>query len=72
MESSCYDLVVKQVYTFIDKIHAYRYKYIFRVKPQCAHRIIKRGYMNNKENLSFGSSIDFDRAFIGYQSPYKS
>lgn len=33
LESSCYDMVVKQVYTFIDKIHAYRYKYIFRVKP---------------------------------------
>ena len=53
-------------------MHAYRYKYIFRVKPACAHRIIKRGYMNNKENISFGASIDFDRAFIGYKSPYQS
>ena len=51
-------------------MHAYRYKYIFRVKPACAHRIIKRGYMNNIENKSFGASIDLDRAFIGYKSPF--
>ena len=52
----------------IDSLHIYRYRHIYRLNKKCRFRMIKRGYM--KKNISLGTSMDFDRAFMGYSSPY--
>ena len=55
------------------KPHYYRYRFIYRLKPykKCTKRLIKRNYMKgNREMGSLGKSYDFDRAYLGYDSPY--
>jgi hypothetical protein len=44
---------------------------LFRIipKPECMDRLIKRGYYRN--NKSLGKANDFERAFMGFDSPYK-
>jgi len=49
--------------------HNYRKRHIFRILPkeECLGRMIKGGYYKN--NKSLGLTNDFERAFMGYDSP---
>jgi len=38
-------------------------------KPECLDRLIKRGYY--RHNKSLGKANDFERAFMGFDSPLK-
>ena len=68
LETGCYEEVMKSIF-HTDALHIYRYRYIYRVKPHCAHRMVKRGYMHNPENKSLGKGVDFERAYLGLKSP---
>ena len=69
MLSECYEEVYRFPSIMLPQIHAYGYKFYFRLKPKCAQRVIYRGYMRNKKNKSLGPNLDFIRAFSGFDSP---
>lgn len=65
LEQGCYEEIL---YTLFDsgELHYYRNRYLYKLKDSCMHRVIKRGYLRNKENKSMGKSLDFERAIYGY------
>jgi len=60
-DSPCYEELVRFPFIMKETMHTYSYKYLFRLTPKCANRVILRGYM--KRNKSLGPELDFDRAF---------
>ena len=54
----------------VPAFHYYRFRYVYRLKPykKCTKRLIKRNYMRG--NKSLGKSLDFDRAYLGYESQF--
>ena len=52
--------------------HNYSKRVLFRIvssKPECMDRLIKRGYY--RANKSLGKANDFERALLGFDSPFK-
>lgn len=68
LDTGCYEHVNDYIIHVISP-HKYRKRSIFRIKlePECVSRMIKRGYYKN--NKSLGASNDFERAFMGFNSP---
>lgn len=69
VKHGCYEQVFKTIMN-VRGLHDYKWRYVYRIKPQCFHRMIRAGYMRNPKNKSLGQSLDFDRAYLGYDSPY--
>lgn len=71
LETGCYETVGKYPYHII-AIHNYSKRHLFRILPkkECLDRLIKRGYYRN--NKSLGKANDFERAFMGYETPFKA
>lgn len=67
--TGCYEFVMRGIFN-TEPDHYYRWRYIYRITPKCAHRMIKRGYLYNPENTSLGKSVDFERAYLGLKSQY--
>ena len=62
-ESGCYEMIYKNYYWMRPQRHTYVNKYVFRITPKCSHRIVKRDYFRNSENLSLTKSCDFEFAY---------
>tara|TARA_B110000285_G_scaffold213674_1_gene258212 strand:+ start:1751 stop:2041 length:291 start_codon:yes stop_codon:yes gene_type:complete len=69
LDSGCYELVGEHIYHVISP-NNFKKRSLFRIKPEshCLGRMIKRGYYKN--NKSLGKTNDFERAFMGFKSPY--
>jgi len=70
LDSGCYELVGEHIYHVIRIPYNFKKRSVYRIKAEshCLDRIIKRGYYKN--NKSLGKTNDFERAFMGFNSPY--
>ena len=70
LETGCYEEVLRYPYHVMEP-NNYHKRVLFRIlpKPECMDRLIKRGYY--RFNKSLGKANDFDRAIMGFDSPYK-
>jgi hypothetical protein len=50
LQQGCYELVYKTMFD-LSGLHEYRWRYIYRIKPECFHRMIRSGYMRKNKSL---------------------
>jgi hypothetical protein len=50
LAQGCYELVYQTQFD-LSGLYEARYRYVYRIKPQCFHRMIRSGYMRKNKSL---------------------